>query len=413
MRMTDKKEENPEIKKIKDFVNDKRFDDAANIIALYLGDSTEENYLEHLEDVIETLLLLHGGKTVLRFLIEHLIIDIPSILENLSKRDSVLRYSFLLLLKPLCENECDLFLPYSEELLNSDDPNVREAVLQLIIFMAAGVKEIEDEALVKNITTRLQDEKEFVIEKAIQALKAIGRNKPSFVTKIITSFVKEHPEVENLKIAVDNILKSIVTVEKIEEIVEEEDKEEISEEDKLDQEEAEILDKELELKRKELEIKKKKLQIEEKEKAIEEKLIKEKEKSLKMKEVLITQESKITPPSEEIPKKVSKKIKKEEDEIIDKTIELKKKELEIKKKKLELELKEREMEELAIQEREKTLKLKEELMEQENVLSQVELELKQKMIKEKERKILEEEMKRADETIDQLEKKTEDEQEKD
>ena len=106
--MSEKQQENPEISKIKDFMKDERFDDVVNIIALYLGDATDKDYLDRLEDVIETLMLLHGGRTVLRFLIERLIIDIPSLLENLSKRDSVLRYSFLLLLKSMCENECVL-----------------------------------------------------------------------------------------------------------------------------------------------------------------------------------------------------------------------------------------------------------------------------------------------------------------
>jgi len=89
--MTDKDQENPEITKIKDFVKDERIDDAVNIIALYLGDSTQGDYLDRLEDIIEMLLLLHGGRIVLRFLIEQLIIDIPSLLENLSKRDSDVR----------------------------------------------------------------------------------------------------------------------------------------------------------------------------------------------------------------------------------------------------------------------------------------------------------------------------------
>ena len=123
-----------EIKTIKDFVKDGRIDDAVNIIALYLSDSTEEDYIDRLENIIETLLSIHGGRMVLRFLLENLIIDIPSLLENLSKKDSVLRYTFLLLLRTICENECDLFLPYSEDLLKSDDPNVREADLQLIIY---------------------------------------------------------------------------------------------------------------------------------------------------------------------------------------------------------------------------------------------------------------------------------------
>ena len=397
--MPESNQDNPEIKKIKDFVKDDRIDDAVKIIALYLGDSNQDNYLDRLENIIELLLSLHGGRIVLRFLIEQLIIDIPSLLENLSKRDSVLRYSFLLLLKSLCENECDLFLPYSEDLLDSHDPNVREADLQLIIFMAGGETDIEDESLVSKIVRTLADEKDFVIEKAMQALITIGRKHPSLITKAINNFIKEHPENENLKIAVDTVLKSVVTVEKIDELVEESQKEATMDETTLEKEEIEIFDKELELKKKEIEIKKKKLELEEKEKDLEEKIIQEKEKTLKLKEEILEQETTVDSELEILPKKVKKQLKKEESEIIDKEIELKKKEIEIKKKKLELEFKEQEIEEMAIQEKEKALKLKEELIEKETELTNVEIELHQKIIEEKEQKIKESELERAEEKM--------------
>lgn len=408
--MNEKDQNNPEITKIKDFVKDGRIDDAVKIIALYLGDSTKEDYIERLEDIIEMLLLLHGGQTVLRFLIEQLIIDIPFLLENLSKRDSILRYSFLFLLKTICEQECSIFLPHSEDLLSSEDPNVREAILQLIIFMAGGENEIEDELLIGKIADTLTDEKEFVVEKGVQVLKIIGRNNPSLVTKIISLKVKENPENKELKKVVDIILKAVVTVEKIDELVEESERKELTVKELIEKEEAEIIDKELELKKKEIEIKKKKLELEEKEKEIEEKIILEKEKTLKLKEEIIEQESKEQPDldTDAIPKKVKKQLKKEESEILDKEILLKKKNLEIKKKKLELEFKEREIEELAIIEKEKTLKLKEKLIEKESELSLVEIELHQKKIEEKERKILEGELERAEEKIKNLEKENQD-----
>jgi len=407
--MTDKDQENPEITKIKDFVKDERIDDAVNIIALYRGDSTQDDYLKRLEDIFELLLLLHGGRIVLRFLIEQLVIDIPSLLENLSKRDSVLRYSFLLLLKTLCENECDLFLPHSEDLLDSDDPNVREAMLQLIIFMAGGEVEIDDESLIKKIAYTLADEKEFVVEKATQALISIGKKHPLWVTRAVTNYAKEHPENEELKNAVDAVLKSIVTVEKIDEIVEETP----SEVDLIEKEETEIIDKELELKKKELEIKKKKIELIEKEKELEEKIILEKEKTLKLKEEILEQEileQETSAPTDAdlIPKKVKKQLKKEESEIIDKEIELKKKDLEIKKKKLELEFKEREIEEMAIEEKEKALKIKEELIEKESELSHAEIELKQKIIKEKEQKMIETEIRRSIIEFQELDEKSKD-----
>lgn len=410
-----------EIKTIKDFVKDGRIDDAVNIIALYLNDSTEENYIDRIENILDTLLSLHGGRTVLRFLLENLIIDIPSLLENLSKKDSVLRYTFLLLLKTICENECDLFLPYSEDLLKSDDPNVREADLQLILYMAGGDAKIDDRSLVNTIVEKLTDEKDFVVEKAIQTLITIGGKSPTLVTKILSDYAKERSENEELKNSIDTILKSIVTVEKIEEIVEDEKSkletpsEEISLEvhthKDLEKEEYKILDKEFELKRKGLEIKKKKLELEEKEKEIEEKVIQTKEEALKLKEEMLIKEAQFgeeTVTREKLPKvKLPKKLKKEESEIIDKELELKKKDLEIKKKKLEIEEKEKELEEKEILEREKALKLKEELIEKEKELSQVELELKQKFIEQKEQKIKEEEMKRVEEEMQKIQRKLE------
>ncbi|MFX1463947.1 MAG: HEAT repeat domain-containing protein [Promethearchaeota archaeon] len=406
--MNDVEREAIEITQIKDFVNDGRFDDAVQTIGLYIGDADEKDYLDRLENVIETLLTLHGGRTVIRFLMENLIIDLPSLLENLSKKDSVLRYTFLLLIKTICEKECDLFLPYSEDLLNSEDPNVREAALQIIIYMVSGEAIIDDEALIKVIIMKLSDEKDFVIEKAIQALKTIGEKTPKLVTKILTDYAKEVseiPEKEEIIDYIDQILKSIVSVDKIEEIVEEETvKKEFPEREVepskiMSKEESEILDKEFELKKKELEIKKKKLELKEKEKQIEEKVIQKKEEVLKLKEEILEKESDI---GEDIEKKIPKKLKKKEEKIIDKELELKKKDLEIKKKKLELEEKEKELEEKEILEREKALKLKEKLMEQEKALSQVELELKQKSIEEKEKKIKEEEQKRIEETLKEV-----------
>lgn len=406
--MNDTEKEAIEINQIKDFVNDGRFDDAVKIIALYIGDATENQFLDRLEDIIETLLTLHGGRTVLRFLIENLVIDIPYLLEHLSKRDPVLRFTFLLHLKTICEKECDLFLPYSEDLVNSEDPNVREAALQLLIYMADGETNIEDESLIKTILVRLNDEKDFVVEKVIQALTIIGTKSPKLMTRILTDYAKEvseMPENEEIRENIDYILKSIVSLDKIEEIVEEEiEPSEVEEKELyLEKEESEILDKEFELKKKELEIKKKKLELVEKEKEIEEKVIQKKEEVLKLKEEILGKESKIEGEKE---KKIPKKLKKKEEQIIDKEIELKKKDLEIKKKKLELEEKEKELEEKEILEREKALKLKEELIEKEKALSQVELELKQKSIEQKEQKIKDEEMKRVEKELKKVTEET-------
>ena len=108
-------------------------------------------------------------------------------------------------MKDICENEEDLFLPYSEELLKSDDPNVREAFLQLLIFMAGGEKEIYEDHLIEAIVAKLDDDKEFVVEKAGQALKAIGKKSPSLITRFLRNFSKKCTENEDLIKVIDSI----------------------------------------------------------------------------------------------------------------------------------------------------------------------------------------------------------------
>ncbi|MFX1394315.1 MAG: hypothetical protein ACFFAH_12180 [Promethearchaeota archaeon] len=392
--MTETENENLEMENIKKIISEGRIDDAVDEISSYLNQSAE-NYIDRLENVIETVSPLHGGRTVIRFLIEHDILDIPNLLENISKKDPLLRYSFLLLLKDICENEGDLFLPYSESLLNSDDPNVREANLQLLIFMAGGEKlDIEQESLIKTIASKLKDEKDFVAEKAIQVLKMIGNKTPSIITRILTDYIKECPENEDLKKRIDNVLKSIVTIEKIEEIVEEE---ELKEEEKL-------TDTERELKKKEIELKKKRLELAGKAKELEERAIEKEAKALEIKKELL-EEEKIEKTIQKTEKVIIGDLEKTEEEILDKELELKKKDLEIKKKKLDLEKKEKELEEKAILEKEKVLKIKEKLIQKDKELSQVELELKRKEIEEKQQEILERESKKIEEKLKDSESK--------
>lgn len=365
------------MEKIKEMMNEGKIDTVVDKIAIYLNLSTEENYIERLENIFETVSLAQGGRTVIRFLIERLVIDVPSLLENLSKKDSLLRYSFLLLLREIAENEQDLLIPHSNDLLNSEDPNVREAFLQLIIFIAGGDKGIEDESILEIITSKLSDEKDFVVEKAIQALKTIGNKSPSLVTRVLKEFSKKCSENDELIKNIDIILKSIVTVEKIEEIVEIVEKEE----SKIEKPVEELVEKEKELESKEIELK------------VKEKELYVKEAELEIKEIKLEIEGK-----KDI-KKLPKKLVKEEVKILDKEIELKKKDLEIKKKKLEIEEKQKELEEIKVIEKEKTLKIKEELIQKEKELDQVEIELKKKTIEEKERKIKEDEAKRIKERL--------------
>jgi len=402
---------------IKEMIKEGKIDAAVDIIGNYLNLSTEENYIQRLENIIEIVSPLHGGKTVIRFLIENLIIDIPSLLENLSKRDNLLRYSFLLSLKSIVEEESDLFLPHSKELLKSEDPNVREALLQLLLFIAGGEKGIEEESLIESISEKLTDDKDYVIEKAIQTLKAIGKKNPSIITRVLKKYIKECSENEDLKKNIDEILKSIISLDKIEEIVEEESKidkitEEVVEKEKI------LADKEIELKEKEKELENKETELEIKEilSDFDESTI-EKEKQLKEKEIEL-QVKEVELKEKELKLELEGQIEKDEEpedfakekiEILDKELELKKKDLELKKKKLELEEEEKALEEIEIREKEKVLQKKKEIIEKEKELAQVELEIKEKQIQEKEQQILEQEIKRVEKKLDEIEEKEKDE----
>ena len=405
---------------IKEMIKEGKIDAAVDIIGNYLNLSSEENYIQRLENIIEIVAPLHGGKTVIRFLIENLIIDIPSLLENLSKRDDLLRYSFLFSLKSIVEEESDLFLPHCQELLKSDDPIVREALLQLLIFIAGSEKGIEEESLIESISEKLTDDKDYVIEKAIQTLKAIGKKNPSIITRVIKKYVKECSENEDLKKSIDEILKSIVSLDKIEEIVEEEEsaKDKIAEE--VIEKEKILADKEIELKEKEKKLENKEVELEIKEilsdfdssNIEKEKQLKEKEIELHVKEVeLKEKELKLELELEgkiEIDRKPEDFVK-EKIEILDKELELKKKDLELKKKKLELEEKEKALEEIEIREKEKVLQKKKEILEKQKELAQVEFEIEEKQIQEKEQQILEQEIKRVEKKLDETEEKEKDE----
>ena len=394
---------------IKELIKEGKIDAVVDIIGNYLNLSTEENYIQRLENIIEIVSPLHGGKTVIRFLIENFIIDIPSLLENISKRDNLLRYSFLLSLKSIVEEESDLFLPHSKELLKSEDPNVREALLQLLIFIAGSEKGIEEELLIESISEKLTDDKDYVIEKAIQVLKAIGKKNPSVITKVLKKYVKECSENEDLKKNIDEVLKSIVSLDKIEEIVEEE---EIEEKEKI------LADKEIELHEKEKELENKEAELEikeilsdfdittiEKEKQLKEKEIElqVKEVELKEKELRLELEGKIEKGED------SEEFVKEKIEILDKELELSKKDLELKKKKLELEEEEKALEEIEIREKEKILQKKKEILEKEKELAQVEIEIKEKQLQEKEQQIIEQENKRVEKKLNETEEKEKDE----
>lgn len=399
--MAEDQEDQEEMARIRETIKDGRIEDAVDELSIYLNIATEEDYLEKLENVIETLSSVVGGKTVLRFLIENMVIDIPSILNNLSKKDSILRYSFLLLLKEFCENESDLLLPYSEELLNSEDPNVRESYLQLLIFMIGGEEDIIAESLVRNTVQRLADEKDFVVEKAFQVLKNFAKRDPRRVTNTLKEYSKENEDKEDLKEKIDQVLKSIVSIDDIKEIEEEEEKDQLEKKEAKATEAIESLDDHISKDQKTEEKTKGTITVSN---LTKDQLKERKEMLLKeiepMEEILTRKRAEIDKLEED-----EKEVLDKEMELIDQKMELKKKDMELQEKQLKLEEIQKELEAREIEQKEQSLKLKQELIEKKDRLSeltQVELELTEKEIKEKEKELLEKEAQRVREKLQQI-----------
>jgi len=330
------------MEKILELIDEEKFQSAVEAIYEYLS-IEHEDYINRLEILVEKLShIAKKGAVVIRTII-------PKLLKNLAIKDDVLRYAFMLALKPICEMDYEIILPFAKELLKSEDPNVREGMLQLINFIA-NVYKIEDKDLIILILEKLSDEQEFVQTKAIQALKSIGKNNPINLEEVILESCKLADG--NFKEKCDNVLKSLTSVKDLEE---------------KDIEKRELVAKEKKLEEREIEIKKEELEFKEKE-------LEGKEKALK-------------------DKVVNEELEQKEKILADKERELKEKELELKEK-------EKQLEEKSLEVKEELLEKKKELVEKEQELSQAELELK-----EKELEVREKEKQRIKKTLKKVEKK--------
>ena len=326
-----------ELEMILQLIEEEKFQSAVEEISEYLS-VEHENYINRLEILIEKLSqIAKKGAVVIRTLI-------PTLLKNLDIKDDVLRYAFVLALKPICEKEYETILPFAKEILNSDDPNVREGMLQLINFIT-NVYKIEDNDLIKLILEKLSDDHEFIQTKTIQTLKSIGKNNPTIVESVILEACKDEED-EIFKEKCDNVLKSLTSVKDLEE---------------KDIEKRELAVKEKELEEREIEIIKEELEYKEKELEDKEKVLKE--------------------------KALDEKLEQKEKVLAEKERELKEKELEIKEKKLEVKEEEEKLEEKKLKVKEKLLEKEKELVEKEKVLTQAELDLKKKELKEKEKEV--------------------------
>lgn len=321
-----------ELEVILQLIEEEKFQSAVEQIGNYLWIEAEDD-VSRVEYLMEKLFhIAKKGAVVIRTII-------PLLLKKLNIKDDGVRYAFVLSLKPICETEYETVLPFSKELLNSDDPNVREGMLQLVNFIA-NVQKIEDEDIVKLVIEKMKDDQEFIRNKALQTIKIIGKNNPTSTKSIILESIKDSDD--DFKQKCDEIIKSLSSIKDLEE-------------KQIEKRELEV--KEEQLEEREIEIKKEELEYKEKE-------LDEKEQDL-------------------VEKAKDVELDKKEKDLNEKERELKEKELELKEKKLEVKEEEKKLEEKKIKVKEKLLEKEKELVKKEKEISEAELDLKEKELNEK------------------------------
>jgi hypothetical protein len=281
----------------------------------------------------------------------------PELIKLISIDNDVLRYSLVLSLKSVCESEPALLLPYSRDLLMSKNANAREGILQLLTF-AAGTNPDEVKSFMGDAINMLQDEKDFVQNRAVSLLKVLGNKFSIDIEKKLVSFAQDTNNIA-VRTNVEKVLKELVDLKKLEQ--------------------GDFEKKQIEVQKKELD---------EKEKTVSQTEVKMKEESLQNKEI-------------ELQKK--EVLKEKEKELIAKELALKERDLQLKEAKLLVEEKEKEIEEQKIRQKVVLLEKEQEMQQKQVELEKVKKELELKEIEKKKNAIIEEEQKRIDERLENME----------
>jgi HEAT repeat protein len=173
---------------------------------------------------------------------------IPKILDNLNEEDDLLRYSMVLAMKPICDQDPNLILPFYHDFIKDNDANKRESIIRLVGFIAREHPDAVKE-YIPDLISALADEKEFVQDQAVETLKILGRTASRELEPKMLAFLGPVTNVD-IKKKGETVLKSFVQVATLEK-------------EQLETKEINAKSKELEMKQKELEKKEQELKAKE------------------------------------------------------------------------------------------------------------------------------------------------------
>ncbi|MBD3351782.1 MAG: hypothetical protein GF364_09885 [Candidatus Lokiarchaeota archaeon] len=344
------------VREILDLIEEEKVNSAIDKIQMYLSD--EEVTDDFIEGFINNLNAINDNSPVVLKTI------LPNLLKLMTIKNDVMRYSLLLTIKSLAEENPDLLVPFAREYLCHKNANAREGMLRLLTYAAKADPE-EIRPLMEDIINLLADKEDFVQNEAIDLLKVLGRKYRLEIEKQLIDFVKSTTDPTIIENA-ETVLKKLVDIK--------------------DLEEDDVHKKQLEAVQKILE---------EKEKEITEEEIKIKQDEIKKREELVNIKKETKVKDEELQNK--------EKELLEKEQKLKEKELKLKETALLVEEKEKEIEEEKIRQKAEQLEKEIEINRKKAELELVKKELEMKDLEEQKREILEKEKKRIERRINKIE----------
>ncbi|TFG21303.1 MAG: hypothetical protein EU530_00725 [Promethearchaeota archaeon] len=296
------------------------------------------------------------------------------LLKLIGIENDVLRYSLVLSLKTVIEQDPQLVIPFAKEYLISENANTRESIVQLLAFVANTYPN-DAKGLLKSVIPLLADKEDFVQKKTIEFLQTLGKHCNLEVEERILEFLKDTTDEKTHENA-ETVLKKLVSIKNLE---------------------SEQLEK------KHLEIQKKVL--DKKEKDVTEEEVKLKQEEIKKREEEVAHQ-KVRNEQEEINDQKRKELEEKEQALRDK-------EFALKEARLNIEEKEKEFQEEIIRRKAEMLEQEMEINRKRAELEKAENELELKELQEKEKTIIEVEDKRVEKRLNALDKDHEKEDDED
>jgi len=174
-----------EVNKVFGLIEEKKTKEAIELTASLLG-SKDPNVREALINNLSKI--YDKNSAIIKTLV-------PKILDNLNEKDDLLRYSMVLAMKPICEADPSLILPFYHDFIKDKDANKRESIIRLVGFIAREHPDAVKE-YIPDLISALADEKEFVQDQAVETLKILGRAVPREIEPKMLAFLAQVTNVD-------------------------------------------------------------------------------------------------------------------------------------------------------------------------------------------------------------------------